>query len=467
VPYILEKIVEKIVIMPQIVEVLKYVHEVMETENLGVAVGVDVSTHEQKYKLLTKDIKVQLDLLLTDLRKVKGSNPALQGQITLIEGFLAQLEQFILFPRIVEVPKIVEKKIEVEKEKIVALPRDDRSVKMELSLSLLVEKLIGELKRVKKQNPNLNLELEEDVRLLFFTELDGHSANVGGDFSGKLKSFSDSVHRKFESLGSWSMDHQLMLNSFLQERFLMANVVKSANSEIEKSKHSGIKTMENLRKSEAEIEAYKGLFGKLRTSMSSIQGIEINAILGAIFTEFDNVVNCSDTMIKDLGSLAITDGRISSLIREKDAELQRLRDELTRVNKLKSTINNDAAHNRNISVLNEENNKLKNEISAMRADRGSAELVTSYKQQIQSLNRRISELEQEKSDLSSQVLNLEHELKVRCSVENFNSSVDIKRSTATNFKSEYNQSDLKKEISPMSKYNNLSSPKDLPDPRQL
>jgi len=251
-----------------------------------------------------------------------------------------------------------------------------------------------------------------------------------------------------------------MLNSFLQERFLMANVVKSANSEIEKSKHSGIKTMENLRKSEAEIEAYKGLFGKLRTSMSSIQGIEINAILGAIFTEFDNVVNCSDTMIKDLGSLAITDGRISSLIREKDAELQRLRDELTRVNKLKSTINNDAAHNRNISVLNEENNKLKNEISAMRADRGSAELVTSYKQQIQSLNRRISELEQEKSDLSSQVLNLEHELKVRCSVENFNSSVDIKRSTATNFKSEYNQSDLKKEISPMSKYNNLSSPKE-------
>ena len=273
VPYILEKIVEKIVIMPQIVEVLKYVHEVMEEETLGVAVGVDVSTHEHKYKLLTKDIKVQLDLLLADLRKMRSSNPALQGQITLIEGFLAQLEQFILFPRIVEVPKIVEKRVEVEKDRIVSLPgRDDRSVKMELSLSLLVEKLIGELKRVKKQNPNINLELEDDVRLLFFTELDSQNANIQGDLSGKLKSFSDSVHRKFESLGSWSMDHQLMLNSFLQERFLMANVVKSANMEIEKSKSSSLRTIEDLRRSEAQIDAYKGLFGKLKNTMGGVDG---------------------------------------------------------------------------------------------------------------------------------------------------------------------------------------------------
>ena len=273
VPYILEKIVEKIVIMPQIVEVLKYVHEVMEEETLGVAVGVDVSTHEHKYKLLTKDIKVQLDLLLADLRKMRSSNPALQGQITLIEGFLTQLEQFILFPRIVEVPKIVEKRVEVEKDRIVSLPgRDDRSVKMELSLSLLVEKLIGELKRVKKQNPNINLELEDDVRLLFFTELDSQNANIQGDLSGKLKSFSDSVHRKFESLGSWSMDHQLMLNSFLQERFLMANVVKSANVEIEKSKSSSLRTVEDLRRSEAQIDAYKGLFGKLKNTMGGVDG---------------------------------------------------------------------------------------------------------------------------------------------------------------------------------------------------
>lgn len=117
--------------MPQIVEVLKYVHEITEKETLGVAVGVDVSTHEMKLKNLTGDVKVQLDLLLVELRKLRTSNPNMVQQITLIETFLAQLEQFILFPKIVEIPKIVEKNIEVEKEKIVTIPtKDDRSLKM-------------------------------------------------------------------------------------------------------------------------------------------------------------------------------------------------------------------------------------------------------------------------------------------------------------------------------------------------
>ena len=81
-----------------------------------------------------------------------------------------------------------------------------------------------------------------------------------------------------------------MLNSFLQERFLMANVVKSANSEIEKSKLSSSKTIESLKKSEAEIEAYKGLFNKMKSSMASIEGgFEINSILQTIFGEFERV----------------------------------------------------------------------------------------------------------------------------------------------------------------------------------
>jgi len=38
----LEKIVERIVIMPQVVEVLKYVHEIAETQDLGIALGIDI-----------------------------------------------------------------------------------------------------------------------------------------------------------------------------------------------------------------------------------------------------------------------------------------------------------------------------------------------------------------------------------------------------------------------------------------
>ncbi len=78
--------------MPQIVEVLKYVHEVTEKEELGVAVGVDVATHEQRLKILSKDIKVNFDLLLVELRKLLTNNPNLRLQIELIMKFLAQFE---------------------------------------------------------------------------------------------------------------------------------------------------------------------------------------------------------------------------------------------------------------------------------------------------------------------------------------------------------------------------------------
>jgi len=65
-----------------------------------------------------------------------------------------------LFPRIVQVPKeIIVEKI-VEKDRLVQIPsQDERSIKMELTLSLLVEKLIMELKNIKKINPSLNFQL--------------------------------------------------------------------------------------------------------------------------------------------------------------------------------------------------------------------------------------------------------------------------------------------------------------------
>jgi hypothetical protein len=44
-----------------------------------------------------------------------------------------------------------------------------------------------------------------------------------------------------------------MLSSFLQERFLMANLVKSANLEIEKNKNSNIKVAESQRKYESDV----------------------------------------------------------------------------------------------------------------------------------------------------------------------------------------------------------------------
>lgn len=53
-------------------------------------------------------------------------------------------------------------------------------------------------------------------------------------------------------MGGWSTDHQLMLNSFLQERFLMASVVKNSNDVIKKTKAISEKRLEELRKAKEE-----------------------------------------------------------------------------------------------------------------------------------------------------------------------------------------------------------------------
>jgi uncharacterized protein (UPF0335 family) len=83
-------------------------------------------------------------------------------------------------------------------------------------------------------------------------------------------------------------------------------------------------------------------------------------------------------------------------------------------------------------VYQEENIKLKNEINSLRAERGSTELINSYKQQIQDLNERIHRLEQDKSDLNSSNINIKNEYEVKLNVLNVRSQTDIKKSTVTN-----------------------------------
>jgi len=56
-------------------------------------------------KILSKDIKVNFDFLLVELRKLIKSNPALKILIETIERFLAQFEEYILYPKIFQIPK--------------------------------------------------------------------------------------------------------------------------------------------------------------------------------------------------------------------------------------------------------------------------------------------------------------------------------------------------------------------------
>lgn len=84
VPEFQEKIFERIVVMPQVVEVLKYVTEICESDSLAVGVSVDVAEQEKRYKDLYGVTRKQLEILLTELRKLKTSQPHLSGVIDLL-----------------------------------------------------------------------------------------------------------------------------------------------------------------------------------------------------------------------------------------------------------------------------------------------------------------------------------------------------------------------------------------------
>jgi hypothetical protein len=109
---------------------------------------------------------------LIELRKLRVNNPAIKIQIDIIETFLIELEKIIQFPRIVQVEKerIVEKEVNVP---VLVPTRDSISIRNDLSLTILVEKLISEIKRIKSQNSSLALNLDEDIQLIFFSELFG------------------------------------------------------------------------------------------------------------------------------------------------------------------------------------------------------------------------------------------------------------------------------------------------------
>lgn len=83
--------------------------------------------------------------------------------------------------------------------------------------------------------------------MIFFSEAFGGS-KLNADLTASLRSYKESQHNKLFSLGkTWTNDHNLIINTILEERFSMANMVKQANLEIEKSKAIADQRLEGYR----------------------------------------------------------------------------------------------------------------------------------------------------------------------------------------------------------------------------
>ena len=108
-----------------------------------------------------------------------------------------------------------------------------------------------------------------------------------------------------------------------------------------------------------------------------------------------------------LGDLQISDERIKSLIRQKDAEISLLRDQITKIQTTRVVSTVSEGQSEMIRVLQTENLKLKNEINDIRSSKGSEELVRQYREQVREYEVKILSLENEKSELSAKLSNLQ------------------------------------------------------------
>ena len=100
-----EKLIEKIVLMPQIVEIVKNIHHISEVNQLGVAVDVVINVHAEKFIGVSTELRKGLIELLSIFRSNAGRQPDLKNLIVIIEKYMKYIDEWIKFPKLVEVVK--------------------------------------------------------------------------------------------------------------------------------------------------------------------------------------------------------------------------------------------------------------------------------------------------------------------------------------------------------------------------
>lgn len=394
--------------MPQVVEVLKYVHEIYEDDGLGVALTGDLQVAELRYRELYGNAKKQLELLLVELRQLKISQPGLRGIIEIIERFLLEFDRLAAAQRVVAVDR--EKVVEKEVSKGVLVPVNN--IRNELAMSLLVEKLIIEIKRLKKENPNIRLGLDEEIGLIFFTEL-FDKANVGlsGDFQSNLKKYVETAIARFtKNGGKWTTDHELMLHTVLGERFAMASAIKYANEEIEKAKALAEIKGAALRERDAQFQSLTQTVQQLQKSLVELQNsgaISGNSLVSRNIDLLGNLITSNFTIhigepTRILGEFEGSGNdfnRLLSFLRERDSEVELLRTRLIDTEKRHiHTEFSGVDAERTIAALRRENETLVKTIDGYKSSATTATGSASGRERelelkLKTANSRIQELE--------------------------------------------------------------------------
>lgn len=292
--------------MPQIVEVIKYVHEIVEQETLGVAVGVDVRVQQAKYQELYGKVKPQFELILIELRKLRTTNPAFKIQIDLIENFLVELSRLVAFPKIVQIQK--EKIVEVEKDRPVLVAKLDlEAQRFQVTLSMIVSKLLGELISIKESNPNIKFNIDGEILKMFSNQFREKSGLLDINNGGLQKNLSKVYSFYDNFLGSiggsaLSNDSQLMFTAALEERLLMTSLIEQANLQIRKAQEISKNRGEAFRVILQSYNDIIGKFGNLETNVLSFAMKDQGAVKGEM-AKFKEIISTAMVSVQSLGSV--------------------------------------------------------------------------------------------------------------------------------------------------------------------
>ena len=153
--------------------------------------------------------------------------------------FLVELNKLIAFPKIVQVER--EKIVEVDRNVSVLVGKMDIDAeRFQVTLSMIVSKLLAELMRVKEKNPSIQMNIDAEILKMFSNQF----REKGGLLELKEGNFGQNLHRIYgfydnflSSMGGASLTHdqQLMYTAALEERLLMSSIIDEANLQIQKA----------------------------------------------------------------------------------------------------------------------------------------------------------------------------------------------------------------------------------------
>lgn len=348
---------------------------------------------------------------MVELRRLRTTQPALAGHIDLLERYLTDFDRLAALQRIVPVDR--EKIVEKDVTRSVLVPvKDSESIRSELALSLLVEKLVSELKRVKKDNPNVNLQLDNELGLIFFPEFfDKVKAPVAADFTNSLKDYTQRSVAKLQNLGgNWTNDHELMIYTILQERFSIANLVLQANSELDKARSISDARAQSLHELENKFLQTSKLLADTDRDLADLinknPSLADNPVLKRIQGNLNVFITSSyavklEEPIRNLGEFVGSGNdwsRLLSFAREREAETDLLKRRIFDIerNYLKREFTG-VDNERTLNNLRIENENLIKEIDRIKSSASTANNSANREKELElklrTANARIQELE--------------------------------------------------------------------------